>query len=263
MVGRLGEYWEDTIVCGDCLDVMAQLPDGCVDLVFLDPPFNKGKDYGNYDDRRDDYWEWVELWFILVTRILKTDSSLYFMHITDGLWNVLALVNQMGFELQNVIPWKNTASVHTKRKFIRSYQPIVFATRGNYYFNTYFETNPRAIKSWSNERRQRQRGQLLDIWDDISRVYAGSVVHKEAILEPGTKRKAHLCQAPIKLLRRVIGFSCPLEGVVFDPFMGSGTTAVAAKRLGRHWFGCDINPDYVEMACQRVAQAMSPLFVMC
>ena len=155
--------------------------------------------------------------------------------------------------MQNVIPWKNAASVHTKRKFIRCYQPIVFATKGkDYFFDTYFETNPRAIKSWSKDRQKRQRGQLLDIWDDIPRVYAGSVVHKEAILQLGTRRKAHPCQAPEGLLSRIIGFSCPKEGMVFDPFVGSGTTAVAALKLGRRFYGCDINSEYVELASKRI-----------
>ena len=244
----------DTIVCGDCLEVMRGMPDRCVDLAFLDPPFNKKKRYGEYRDNRPDYWEWVARWFGEVVRVLRPDATVYFMHITEGLHQVLGLMYSHNLTLQNVIPWKNAASVHTKRKFIRSYQPIVFATRGDYYFDTYFETNPRAIKSWSKERRKRQRGQLLDIWDDIPRVYAGSVIHKEAILEPGTNRKAHPCQAPEGLLRRIIGFSCPPAGLVLDPFLGSGTTAVVAKKLGRSYIGIELNPGYVDMANKRLAK---------
>ena len=71
------------IVVGDCLDVMVEMPDGCVDLVFLDPPFNKGKKYGDYNDKRPDYWQWVDIWFSEIVRIMAPDSSVYFMHITE------------------------------------------------------------------------------------------------------------------------------------------------------------------------------------
>lgn len=241
---------------GDCLDIMRGIETESVDLVFLDPPFNKGKKYLSYNDKRGDYWAWVEEWLAEVVRLLNPKGSLYFMHITDGLGKVLSLIDYFGLSLQNVIPWKNAASVHTKDKFIRCYQPIAFATKnGHHYFDTYFQTNPNASKSWSKERRKRQHGQLLDIWDDIPRVYAGSVVHKEAVLIPGTRKKAHLCQMPIGLSARMIGFSCPIDGTVLDPFMGSGTTGVACVQLGRNFIGCEIDPQYFEIAKRRIEAA--------
>jgi site-specific DNA-methyltransferase (adenine-specific) len=253
----LSEY---TLYLGDCLDFMHGMDAGSIDMAFLDPPFNKGKRYLSYRDKRIDYWEWTEAWFSEVVRLLKPEGSLYFMHITDGLANVLALIGKLELNLQNVIPWKNAASVHTKTKFIRCYQPIVFATKnGRHYFDTYYQTNPNAIKSWSKDRRDRQRGQLLDIWDDIPRVYAGSVVHKEAVLLPGTRKKAHLCQMPIGLASRAIGFSCPPNGMVFDPFMGSGTTGVACVPLGRNFIGCEIDPSYYAIAERRINESREQL----
>jgi len=241
---------------GDCLSILPTLEAASMNLAFLDPPFNKGKKYHNYKDKRPDYWAWVDTWFSEIVRILSPSGSVYFMHITDGLLNVLRVVERHKLRLQNIIPWTNAASVHTKTKFIRCYQPIVFATKTkHYYFDTYFETNPNASKSWSAERRKRQRGQLLDIWNDIPRVYAGSIIHKEAILEPGTRRKAHLCQMPIGLPRRAIGFSCSIDGVVLDPFMGSGTTGVACIQTGRSFIGIEIDEGYFNIAKERIEKA--------
>lgn len=241
------------LYCGDCLEIMSTFSSESIDLCFLDPPFNLGKKYKLYNDKRDDYWEWVEKWFSEVVRLLKSSGSVYFMHYEDGLFEVLKLVEKFKLSLQNIIIWKNVTSVHSKTKFVRAYQPIVFATKSaSYYFDTYFETRENRFKLWGKKRQKREKGQLLDIWDDIPFVFAGSVIHKEAILEPGTRRKAHPCQMPEALSTRIVGFSCPSNGVVLDPFMGSGTVAASCLKLGRGFIGIELDPYYLSLVEKRI-----------
>lgn len=97
-------------------------------------------------------------------------------------------------------------------------------------------------------------GQLLDYWDDIPLVYAGSVVHPEAVLQPGTCKKAHPCQMPTGIVTRALMFSSDVGDTVLDPFNGSGTSAVAAKQLNRQYIGIEQNPEYVQITKDRLQQ---------
>lgn len=234
----------------DLLNVLPSLPDECFDVIWLDPPFNVGKDYCGASDRRADYWQWSRTWFSEIIRVLKPTGSVYSMNLSSNIGGVLNLYSEHGLMLQNIIVWTSPESQNTKRRFVRRYQPIVFGTKGkDYYFNTYFETRLR-YQRWSG--KEGQRGQLSDIWDDIPRVYSGSIVHKEAILVPGTRRKLHPCQAPIGLTRRIFGFSCPPNGYALDPFAGVGGSLVAAKSLGLHITGIEQNKTYVDIILERL-----------
>ena len=101
---------------------------------------------------------------------------------------------------------------------------------------------------------------MKDRWDDIPFVYAGSITHKEAIIEPGTNGKSHPCQMPEGIAKRAILFSSNEGDVVLDPFIGSGSTAVAAKLTKRHWIGIELSEKYCELARKRVAQCQVPMF---
>jgi DNA modification methylase len=98
------------------------------------------------------------------------------------------------------------------------------------------------------------KGQLLDYWDDIPYVYAGSIAHKEAILAPGSNKKAHPCQMPEMLAARCILFFTEEGDEIFDPFAGSGTTLVAARKLRRHAVGCEQEIEYCSIAANRLEQ---------
>ena len=103
------------------------------------------------------------------------------------------------------------------------------------------------------------KGQMLDYWDDIPFIYAGSIRHKEAVMKPLTNEKAHPCQMPKELAARAIMFSSKEYEVILDPFLGSGTTAVKAKELGRHCIGIEIEEKYCEIAAKRCSQSVMEL----
>ena len=243
---------ENQIICGDCLEVMKDWPDGCVDLVFADPPFNIGKKYTK-GDSRDDYREWCKRWIAECWRILKDTGSIYLMTITRHLDWKLPLLAEKGVFI-NLIKWRNVSACHGKRSFWGEYQPIaLYGKTTDYIFNTYAQRRTILAKNirWGGYSSSPQ-GQLLDYWDDIPFVYAGSIAHPEAILKEGTNSKLHPCQMPIALPSRAIEFSTNEQALVYEPFAGTGTTCVAAKMLGRRFIGIDISPEYCEIARDRL-----------
>lgn len=238
----------DKIICGDALDVMAQMPDECVDLVFADPPFNVGKPYR---DKRDNYREWCAEWISSCFRLLKPTGSFYLMTLSKHLeWKMPLMAK--GARFINLITWRNVSSSHGKRSFWFEYQPIMlYGKSEDYIFNTYAQRQT-GIELWNQKRNRNAKGQLKDRWDDIPFVYAGSLQHKEAVLEPGTNRKAHPCQMPVMVAERAIRFSTHEDCVVLDPFMGSGSTAIACIRSDRHYIGIELEQKYVDIANERI-----------
>lgn len=228
----------------DCLP-MDKVNDNSVDLVFADPPFNIGKNYGSRSDKRTDYYEWCEKWIDICFRKLKDTGSFYLMTLTRHLEKLFSMLGSRGVFI-NEIHWRNVSAAHGKRGFWNSYQPIlVYGKTTNYIFNTYAQTRNILKKNlrWGGYSTE-PRGQLLDYWDDIPFVYAGSIQHHEAILLPGTKKKAHSTQMPVALAVRAILFSSNEGAIVLDPFAGTGTVAVACKRTNRHFIAYEQNKNY-------------------
>jgi len=254
--------WRDKflnkVVCGDCLELMRELPDGCVDLVFADPPFNVGKKYGAYRDDRVDYRDWCAEWVFECFRLLSGPGSFYLMTITRHLEWLMPLMAGHGMFI-NLITWRNVSACHSKRQFWGEYQPILFYGKTtDYIFNTYAEIIPDGQRRWGGYSTE-YKGQFKDRWDDIPFVYAGSISHPEAVIMPGSSRKAHPAQMPVNLAKRAIRFSSNEGGVILDPFLGSGTTAVAAAELDRNFIGMELNPDYVEIARRRLLKIQKEL----
>jgi len=256
-------YYQDkwvTIYHGDALEVLEALPSDLSDCIFADPPFNIGKDYGEYKDKREDYYDWCERWIGLCFERLGLQGSIYLMTICRHLEKLYPMLGSRGVFI-NECHWRNVSASHTKRAFWSSYQPIlVYGKTKDYIFDTYAQR--REIREenlrWGGYSTQ-PRGQLLDYWDDIPFVYAGSIHHSEAIMEPFTNEKAHPCQMPTELATRAIMFSSRPNSLILDPFLGSGTTAYCAKKLGRKCIGIEIKEKYCEIAARRCCQEVMEL----
>ena len=240
----------NTIYCIDCIKGLQQIDNETVDLIFADPPFNLGKKYGNYNDERDDYYEWCHDWIGCCKKVLKPTGSIYIMNVQQNIWMIQKSFEDHDFLFRNIIIWKNS-SMPVKNRFCINYQPILFYTKSKKYtFNYNAEHHiSKAVLPWG----RRNKGNLMiDQWDDIPFVPGGCMASKEAILRKDSKAKAHPCQMPIKLIERILKFSTNKNDIVVDPFIGSGTTAVACKKLHRHFIGFEINPEYVEIAKKRI-----------
>src|SRR6266487_5246279 len=253
----------ETLYEGDCLEIMQNLPSETVDMIFADPPFNVGKKYGGKPntDKRSDYYEWCALWIAEGFRLLKPTGTFYLMTIPRHVF-------RMGIEMEkhgvfiNKVEWRNVSAFHNKRGFWSSTQPIVvFGKTNEFKFNTYAQRRKITELRWGGYSSKPQ-GQLLDYWDDIAFVYAGSVRHPEAILRPGTNQKVHPTQMPVNLAARCILFSTDKGDTVLDPFSGSGTTGVACIKLGRHFMGIERESEYVKLTLDRWAKVhlQPPLF---
>ena len=257
-------YYQDewvTIYHGDCREILpAKILDESIDMIFADPPFNVGKKYGSQKDNRDDYYDWCDDWICDCRLALKNTGSIYIMLIPRHLESVYPTM-QRQFTFINEIHWRNVSANHSKRGFWNSYQPILlYGKTSEYVFNTYAQT--RRIEKenlrWGGYSTE-PKGQLLDYWDDIPFIYAGSIHHSEAVMKPLSNEKVHPTQMPIELAVRAIMFSTNEGDLVLDPFLGSGTTAVAAKKLNRKCIGIEIEEKYCEIAAKRCSQSVMRL----
>ena len=246
------------IICGDCLEVMKGMPDESVDLIVTDPPYNKNYPYKNYNDSRIDYWEWLKNIFEELNRILKNNSSIYVKQDLDNLYNMMTILNAVA-DYKNIINWKNPSQAHPKNNYDKWSEVILFYIKGSPIFNTYAEKRKKPLNYWSGCGKE-YKGKMSNYWDDINRVYSGCVHSKEAEIDIKTNKKYHSCQMPVGLAKRCINFSSNEGDIILDPFIGSGTTAVACVESKRNYIGIDSNKEYCEIARKRIKVIPELLF---
>lgn len=247
------EDFKDKIICGDCLNVLREIPPKSVDLIFADPPFNLGIDYHKKVDDNlpiEEYMGWIKEWLTYCHVILKDTGSIYIMNIQENIWMFQKVFYDLGMIFRNTIVWKNS-SMPVKNRFCINYQPIIYYVKSkDYTFNHKAESHiSGAAMPWS---RVNKGNLMIDQWNDIPFISGGCMASKEAILLKNTNKKAHPTQMPLKLAERIIRFSSNEGGVVLDPFVGSGTTAVSAKMWERHFIGIDMSEDFCNIANSRL-----------
>lgn len=248
-------YYENdniTLYHGDVLKVLSQSK-FLAQLVIADPPFNLNKDFDDKWDELNDYYYWCGEWIEQCwSRIAFADNagSFFLMTIQEHVGAMMKHLDQSG-DFKNLIVWFNS-SMPVKNRFCIGYQPILWyvSDAENYIFNYGVERrHSKVVLPWGRENKAHS---IKDIWDDIPFVSAGCMAAKEAILSPGTKKKAHSAQMPIKLAERMIKY-CSNEGdLVLDPFAGSGTTLVAARDLGRKAIGIEKKKKYCDLIIERL-----------
>ena len=254
----------------DCVAGMARLPDGGVDLVFADPPFNIGYKYDVYEDRKsaDDYLAWTKTWGEQVKRVLKPTGT-FWLAIGDDFAAELKVLFQrdLGFSCRSWVIWYYTFGVNCTRKFSRSHTHLFHFVKDpkQFTFNADAIRVPSARQTVYADGRAHAKGRLPDdTW--ILRphdVENGFVPEHDVWFFPrvcGTfKERAgfHGCQMPEQLLARIIKASSNPGDLVVDPFAGSGSTLVVAKKLQRHWLGFELSDNYAKRIRKRLA-AVTP-----
>jgi site-specific DNA-methyltransferase (adenine-specific) len=258
----------NAVIHCDCLEVLPQLGEGSVDLVFADPPFNIGYDYDVYDDRQqpEDYLAWTRRWGEGIRRVLKPEGT-FWLAIGDEYAAELKILFQkeLGFTCRSWVVWYYTFGVNCQTKFSRSHAHLFLFTRHpkNFTFNADAIRVPSARQLVYGDKRANADGRLPDdTWilrpQDLPE---GFLPGEDTWYFPrvcGTfKERAgfHGCQMPEQLLGRIIKVSSNPGELVLDPFAGSGTTLVVAKKLGRDYLGFDVSADYVQRIEARVAAA--------
>lgn len=253
-----GDFINKTINA-DLLQVLPLLPDGFADLIIADPPYNLTKNFNglNFSAMKEaDYEEYLQGWLPQVCKKLKPNGSLYLC----GDWKCTSAL-QRGIEkelcVMNRITWQREKGRGAKNNWKNSMEDIWFAVADpkNYYFDVEavklkrkvlapYKVNGEA-KDWNTEDDGNFRLTYpSNFWDDISVPFWSMSENTE-----------HPTQKSEKLYAKLILASCPAGGVVFDPFLGSGTASVVAKKLGRNYCGIEINGEYCLYAAKRLLQA--------
>jgi len=244
------------IYCMDCLEGMKYIDSNSIDLIWTDPPYNIGLEYNEYDDTKGDtdYYKWCSDWIKESHRILKPEGSIYIKMHRAKVFRIGVILEEIGFYFQNNIIWYTPSAFPQKTRYANMYESILFYSKAkDKVFNTYAETRSKEDRSWTPTKEYKLKGQMGDVWVDITKVYNGVVTHPEALLT-NEGAKIHPCQMPLNLARRSIKFSTNVGDIVVDLFAGSGTTLVAAKQERRNFIGFEIDAKYVELCNKRLQQ---------
>lgn len=233
----------DRIFCGDCIELMQKMPDKSIDLVVTSPPYNLKNSTGNgmkdgrggkwsgaalmngYSHHHDampheKYTKWQRKCLTEMLRVIKDDGAIFYNHK----WRVQAGLLQdrqdivSGFPVRQIIIWKRKGGFNFNAGyFLPTYEVIYLIAKPK--FKLIAKANA-----------------FGDVWEFMQEM-----------------NNPHPAAFPVALIDRII--SSTTAKIILDPFMGSGTTAVSAKTLGRHFIGIDISPDYCQMAEERIGIA--------
>ncbi len=247
----------DSILKGDCIAMMASLPDASVDMIFADPPYNLqlGGDLhrpdGSQVDAVDDDWDkfdslstydaFTRAWLAQARRILKPQGSIWVIGSYHNIFRVGTAIQDQGFWILNDIIWRKSNPMPNFKgtRFTNAHETLIWAAHDE---KARYTFNYRAMKTLNDELQMRS--------DWLFPICGGA----ERIKRDGVK--AHPTQKPEALLYRIL-LACTKPGdIVLDPFFGTGTTGAVAKRLGRHWIGIEREDAYISVAETRIAEAL-------
>lgn len=250
---------ENRTINQDLLEILDWLPTSFADLLFIDPPYNLTKSFNaiTFQERSiDEYGEWFESWFPKLLRILKPTASVYIC----GDWrssSAIHLIAEKYLVVRNRITWEREKGRGAKTNWKNCSEDIWFCTVSEKYFfdvdavkirrrviapYTDSEGNP---KDW--EKTEKGNFRLThpsNIWTDLTVPFWSMPENTD-----------HPTQKPEKLLAKIILASSQPNDLVFDPFLGSGTTSVVAKKLGRRYVGVELDLTYCCLTEKRLAMA--------
>lgn len=259
----------DKIYTGDCVHEMKEMPASSVDLVFVDPPYNIGYDYGEgeYKDNLapSEYEDWCKKWIVQIHRVLKPNGSFWLAIGDEWAAELKVIAALRGFFLRSWVVWYYTFGVNSSKKFTRSHAHLLYFTK----HKTKFTFNAEAVRVPSsralvyNDKRANPDGRLPDdTWiirpQELPDGFPadGDVWSIPRICGTFKQRQDGAAnQMPEQLIGRIIR-ACSNEGdLVLDPMAGTGTTLAVAKKLHRHYLGFEISENFSAMIKNRVKAA--------
>jgi site-specific DNA-methyltransferase (adenine-specific) len=239
----------------DFLTDAANLPDASIDLIVADPPYGLGKDYGNDSDMRsgDDFLAWTREWLDLAIPKLKSSGSLYVFCTWQYAPEIFVYLKSKMTMINEIVWDRRVPSMGgTTRRFTSVHDNIgFFAVSKDYYFDLDPVRIPYdAVTKKARSRKLFEGSKWLELGYNPKDVWSVSRLHRQH-----AERVDHPTQKPLEIVERMVLASCPPGGRVLDPFMGSGTTAVACARQQREFVGYEINESYCAIARERVSAA--------
>lgn len=255
-----GFSFDNTTIQADLFDVLPLMPDAFADLIIIDPPYNLAKDFNGTKFKsmsNDDYENYLRSWFGKVCDKLKPDGSLYLCGDWKSTAAMQRVIEESGLTILNRITWQREKGRGAKTNWKNGMEDIWFAVKDpkNYYFNVEAVKMKRKVlapyrvdgvaKDWMETEEGNFRITYpSNFWDDISIPFWSMPENTD-----------HPTQKPEKLIAKLILASSQPGDVVFDPFLGSGTTSVVAKKLGRIYCGVELNELYCLFAAKRLQMA--------
>ena len=251
----------NTIYNGDCIKILNEKIDKkSVELIFADPPYNlsgnglkwennkTGGDWYMVNEEWDkmtapEYMQFTHKWIGACHKVLKDNGSIYISCTYHNLAEVMMVLKQLYFKINNVLVWRKTNAIPnmTKRVFTHSTEFVIWAVKGKKWVFNYEELkkiNPKKQKDGSEK-------QMRDVW-------SLPLVQGKERLKGNDGKSLHPTQKSEEILKRIIIASSNKGNIVLDLFLGSGTTASVAKKLGRNWIGIEKSEKYVDMAKERL-----------
>lgn len=240
------------LIHGDSLEVLAALPERSVDVIFADPPYflsnggttcQAGKrvsvDKGGWDRSQgaEDNHEFNRSWLAACQRVLTDDGTIWVSGTAHVIFSVGYAMQQLGFKLLNDVIWEkpNPPPNLSCRYFTHSTELILWAARGR---------KSKHHFDYSAMKQKNGNKQMKNVW---------------RFTAPGKSEKEqgrHPTQKPLALLDQLLRASCPPDGRALDPFNGSGTTGVAAAKLGLSYTGIELDPEYLALSKRRLLEAV-------
>lgn len=248
--------WLDSVIVGDCVAALEKLPSASVDLIFADPPYNLqlGGDLTRPDqskvDAVDDDWDQFEsfaaydaftrAWLLACRRVLKPSGTIWVIGSYHNIFRVGTVMQDLGFWVLNDIVWRkaNPMPNFKGKRFTNAHETLIWASRDKDAKGITF--NYEAMKAFNDDLQMRS--------DWLLPICTGGERLKDAQGD-----KVHPTQKPEALLWRVVMSSSKPGDVVLDPFLGTGTSAAVAKKLGRHFVGVERDRTYADFAKARIA----------
>lgn len=239
---------------GDCIEIMRSLPEGCIDMVFADPPYNlqlEGElhrpnntlvdgvdnDWDQFESLRS-YDKFSEEWLTAARDILKPDGSLWVIGSYHNIFRVGSILQDLGFWILNDVIWRksNPMPNFRGRRFTNAHETLIWATKSK---DSKYRFNYDSMKAL-NEDLQMRSDWFIPLCTGHER------------LKGADGQKIHPTQKPEALLYRTIMASTNPGDLVLDPFFGTGTTGAVAKKLGRRYIGIERETEYIEYAQLRL-----------
>lgn len=235
------------VICGDCLEVIKQIPNNAVDLVLTSPPYNMGnntlgyqplskvgqKHYDNFNDNQDDeqYVNWLNN---VIKELLRVSKYVFWnvQFVRSTRKHCIKIQNDFCDNLKDIFIWEKQAVSNITGKqggMAKGFEFIYMFGRDN-------------LNTFSNNSFP-ENGYVPNI----------KTFYKQESF------KEHHATYPVELCKYLIGYFSKKENIILDPFLGSGTTAVACKELNRRYIGIEISPEYCAIANERLKQEVLPL----
>ena len=248
------------LIVEDCFSYLKEVDDDFTDLAVIDPPYNLHKDKWDKFKSQQDFLKFTFLWIDLVIRKLKPSGSLYIFNTPYNSAFILQHLIQQGMHYQNWLTWdKRDGFSYAKRNFCRNQETIIFTTKSKDHTFNYDDIRV-PYQSQGRIKHAMTKGLLKDgkrwypnpggklcgdVWHIASERHKNKVNGK-------LQKQLHSTIKPLELIERIIQASSNEGDVVLDCFVGSGTTALASKKLKRNFLCCDLSKEFISLAKDRL-----------